>query len=202
MQLARLEVEAHQRRAEELAHWILDASNPYMSWVFGGPARALEVVRKWCARKTSELSLERLVALVEEEDVIGGFIAMNGRELAQCRKSDLLWLARETHDEERGSVLKRLEQARDVFPSVEASHCYLSRMFLDPSYRGKGLGKWLMKCVMGHPELQNLRRWILATRDAHGLYEKYGFTILKSPQVFMERHDPDVYRRPRDGEAQ
>jgi GNAT superfamily N-acetyltransferase len=83
-----------------------------------------------------------------------------------------------------------------------ATIAYLNDVFVLPAYRGKGLGKWLMKCVMGHPELQNLRRWILATRDAHGLYEKYGFTILKSPQVFMERHDPGVYRRARDGEAQ
>jgi hypothetical protein len=47
--------------------------------------------------------------------------------------------------------------------------------------------------VLGHPELQGLRRWILGTRDAHGLYRKLGFTPLKRPDIFMERHDPNVY---------
>lgn len=51
-----------------------------------------------------------------------------------------------------------------------------------------------MECVLGHPDLQGLRRWILATRDAHGLYQQLGFTPLKKPETFMERHDPDAYR--------
>src|SRR5690606_27316285 len=60
-------------------------------------------------------------------------------------------------------------------------------------YRGRGLAKWLMACVTSPPELQGLRRWVLATRDAHGLYGKFGFTPLKKPEFFMERHDPDIY---------
>lgn len=77
--------------------------------------------------------------------------------------------------------------------SDRATIAYLGDVFILPEYRGKGLAKWLMECVVGHPELQGLRRWILATRDARGLYEKFGFTSLKKPEVFMERHDPDVY---------
>jgi GNAT superfamily N-acetyltransferase len=80
-----------------------------------------------------------------------------------------------------------------------ATIAYLGDVFVLPEYRGIGLGKWLMQCVMSHPELQGLRRWILATRDAHRLYEKFGFTALKSPGVFMERHDPNVYAAPNDG---
>ena len=75
-----------------------------------------------------------------------------------------------------------------------ATIAYLGDVFVLPEYQGIGLGKWLMECVVGHPQLQGLRRWILATQDAHGLYQKFGFTPLKSPDVFMERHDPDVYR--------
>jgi GNAT superfamily N-acetyltransferase len=69
----------------------------------------------------------------------------------------------------------------------------LNDVFVLPAYRGRGLAKWLMECVTSHSELQGLRRWILATRDAHGLYGKFGFTPLKKPEVFMERHNPDVY---------
>ena len=77
-----------------------------------------------------------------------------------------------------------------------ATIAYLGDVFVLPEYRGRGLGKWLIECVASHPRLQGLRRWILATRDAHGLYEKYGFRPLKSPEVFMELHDPDLYSRP------
>jgi GNAT superfamily N-acetyltransferase len=74
-----------------------------------------------------------------------------------------------------------------------ATIAYLGDVFVLPEYRGRGLSKWLMECISSHPELQGLRRWILATRDAHGLYEQFGFTPLSKPEVFMERHDPNVY---------
>ena len=72
---------------------------------------------------------------------------------------------------------------------------YLADVFVLPAHRGKGLSKWLVGCVIEHPDLQDLRRWMLATRDAHGLYERYGFQPLKNPSYFMERHDPDIYTR-------
>jgi len=77
--------------------------------------------------------------------------------------------------------------------SDHATIAYLGDVFVLPEYRGRGLSKWLMECVTSHPELQSLRRWILATQDAHGLYEKFGFTPLKKPEMFMERHNPNVY---------
>lgn len=74
-----------------------------------------------------------------------------------------------------------------------ATIAYLGDVFVLPEYRGKGLSKWLMECITNHPGLQGLRRWVLATSDAHGLYEKFGFTPLKRPEIFVERHDPNVY---------
>jgi len=74
-----------------------------------------------------------------------------------------------------------------------ATVAFLNDVFVLPEYRGRGLSKWLMECVTSHSELQGLRRWMLATRDAHGLYEKFGFTPLKRPEIFMERHNPNVY---------
>ena len=74
-----------------------------------------------------------------------------------------------------------------------ATIAYLGDVFILPGYRGRGLSKWLMECVLSHPDLQGLRRWVLATRDAHGLYKQFGFTPLKRPEVFMERHNPDIY---------
>jgi|SRR5271157_5436697 len=74
-----------------------------------------------------------------------------------------------------------------------ATVAYLGDVFIIESHRGRGLSKWLMECSMQHPALQSLRRWILLTRDAHGLYSQFGFTQVKSPERYMERHDPKVY---------
>lgn len=79
-----------------------------------------------------------------------------------------------------------------------ATIAYLGDVFVLPEYRGRGLSAWLMDRVTQHPDLQGLRRWILATSDAHGLYARYGFTALAAPDVFMERHDPQVYARARE----
>ncbi|MGK4008969.1 GNAT family N-acetyltransferase [Sorangium sp. So ce1036] len=76
-----------------------------------------------------------------------------------------------------------------------ATIAYLGDVFVLEEYRGQGLSKWLMECVSAHPGLQGLRRWMLVTSDAHGLYEKYGFTALSNPHFFMERHNPNVYTR-------
>lgn len=70
---------------------------------------------------------------------------------------------------------------------------YLGDVFILQEHRGKGLSKWLMQTIMEHPELQGLRRWILATADAHGLYKQFGWTPMKAPDRWMELHDPDVY---------
>ena len=70
---------------------------------------------------------------------------------------------------------------------------YLCDVYVLESHRGQGLGKWLMDVVVAHPDLQGLRRFALATRDAHGLYEKCGFTRLARPEMFMEINRPDIY---------
>ncbi|UUC45397.1 GNAT family N-acetyltransferase [Flavobacterium cerinum] len=72
---------------------------------------------------------------------------------------------------------------------------YLGDVFILESYRGQGLSKQLMETIMSHPELQNLRRWILLTADAHELYKKYGWQPIASPEKWMEIHQPDIFRK-------
>jgi GNAT superfamily N-acetyltransferase len=74
-----------------------------------------------------------------------------------------------------------------------ATFAYLADVFVLESHRGRGLAGRLMNAVVSHPQLQGLRRWVLATRDAHGLYAKFGFAPIAAPDRFMERHDPLVY---------
>jgi len=76
----------------------------------------------------------------------------------------------------------------------KSTYAYLADVFILDPHRGKGLSKTLMDKIIDHPELQGLRRMVLATRDAHGLYKKYGFTPLANPHTFMELWKPDVYQ--------
>ncbi len=76
-----------------------------------------------------------------------------------------------------------------------ATYAYVADVFIIESHRGRRLAKKLMSAIMSHPELQGLRRWSLVTRDAHRLYEQFGFTPLANPQRYMEIHNPSVYRR-------
>ena len=70
-----------------------------------------------------------------------------------------------------------------------ATFAYLCDVFVHEDFRGKALGKWMMECILAHPELQGLRRWSLATHDAHGLYKQFGFTELSDPSKWMEKFD-------------
>ncbi len=74
-----------------------------------------------------------------------------------------------------------------------ATIAYVGDVFVLESRRGRGLGKRLMEAITAHPSLQGLRRWILTTRDAHGLYSQVGFAPVKFPERYMERHDPHIY---------
>jgi GNAT superfamily N-acetyltransferase len=74
-----------------------------------------------------------------------------------------------------------------------ASFAYIGDVFVLEAHRGQGLARWLMEVIVAHPDLQGLRRWLLATRDAHGLYRKVGFSELAAPERWMERHLPGIY---------
>jgi GNAT superfamily N-acetyltransferase len=71
-----------------------------------------------------------------------------------------------------------------------AIFAYLCDVFIHEDYRAHGLGKWLMHTVHSHPDLQGLRRWTLATRDAHGLYQQFGWDALGNPESWMEIFRP------------
>lgn len=77
-----------------------------------------------------------------------------------------------------------------------ATFAWIADVFILEGHRGQGLSKWLMEVIISHPELQAFRRWVLATKDAHDLYRKFGFTELKLPERWMERHDPNTQETP------
>ena len=89
---------------------------------------------------------------------------------------------------------KQVGYARII--SDYTTFAYLADVFILETHRGKGLSKWLMECIMQYPDLQGLRRWLLATKDAHGLYAQYGFQALDLPDRFMQIARPNIYLEP------
>ncbi len=72
---------------------------------------------------------------------------------------------------------------------------YLADVFIVEEERGKGLSKWLMECILKHYQLQGLRSFCLMTKDAHSLYERYGFNNLPNPERFMAKREDDIYKK-------
>lgn len=77
-----------------------------------------------------------------------------------------------------------------------ATFAWIADVFILEEHRGKGLSKWLMETILAHPKLQGFRRWVLATKDAHELYRKFGFRELNKPERWMERPDPNMKESP------
>lgn len=96
-------------------------------------------------------------------------------------------------EDREGSRERQIGLARVITDA--ATFAYLCDVYVLPEFRGRGLGKLLMQAVMEHPDLQGLRRFILATRDAHGLYRQLGFSELQRPDLYMEILRPDLYKR-------
>jgi GNAT superfamily N-acetyltransferase len=102
--------------------------------------------------------------------------------------------------EERNGNAVQVGFARVI--SDFATYASIGDVFVLEAYRGRGLSKWLMECILAHPHLQGLRRWSLVTGDAHGLYSQFGFTALQAPERWMEIHNRDVYAKSLENRSQ
>ncbi len=92
------------------------------------------------------------------------------------------------HHEPSGSLVGVARVITDA-----ATFAYLSDVWIEPGHRGRGLSRFLMESILAHPELQGLRRFMLATKDAHALYARFGFAAMAKPDWWMEIVDPDPY---------
>jgi GNAT superfamily N-acetyltransferase len=99
-----------------------------------------------------------------------------------------------SHSLNFGVYLKEQQIGYARVVSDLASIAYLGDVYILAEFRGQGLSKWLMKTIMEYPELQGLRRWILSTADAHGLYRQFGWVSVAHPDRWMEVHNGKVYQ--------
>jgi N-acetylglutamate synthase-like GNAT family acetyltransferase len=130
-------------------------------------------------------------------DVVHGYLARSywaagiGREVVERSVRHSLPFSLFLVGESGDGAGRQVGFARVV--SDRATFAYLADVFVLEPWRGRGLSKWLVRVILAHPELQGLRRWLLATRDAHGLYLAAGFAPLADPAKYLEIHRPDAY---------
>lgn len=93
---------------------------------------------------------------------------------------------------QQGEVTELVGFARVI--SDRATFAYLGDVFIKPNEQGQGLSKMLMQAISEHSELQGIRRFMLATKDAHGLYKQFGFTAVDNPEILMQINRPNIYQ--------
>lgn len=125
-------------------------------------------------------------------DIVHGFLRTSywasGRQREVVERSIANSLCFGVYEDGRQVAFARVVSDKAVF-------AYLMDVFVVPEYRGRGIANILMRAVLDHPDLQNLRVFLLATRDAHGLYSQFGFRPLAEPDRWMAIQDPDSDRR-------
>lgn len=106
-----------------------------------------------------------------------------GRPPARTRRALQNSLVFGLYEGERQVGLARVITDYSIF-------AYLCDVFIQEEYRAHGLGKWLIETILAHPDLRDVRRWVLVTNDAHELYKKYGFGTIEDPQHWMQKLQP------------
>lgn len=130
-----------ERYASEVLTGIHDASKPFCDWFFGGHDSARMTLGKWITRPSSESSSTRVKVQFDADRIVGGFLSLSGAELYACRKADMFALMKDMESDSTFDLFERFTAARALFPRVEPNAYYLSRLWIYPDYRGKGLAR-------------------------------------------------------------
>lgn len=168
---------------QSILPWIEAAGNPYYDWLFQDPATTTFFMKLWIRNRQSEIFIARIQALFIDDQIAGGLIALNGEDLFKCRKADTKYLIIKTNLEQRKEMILRLSSSEGLFPTVSEDEYYLSKIGINPSFRGKRYGSLLMDKYLEQGAKSGLNKYRLdvfaENQIAIKCYEKYGFKIDK-----------------------
>jgi ribosomal protein S18 acetylase RimI-like enzyme len=161
--------------------WVHEAGNPYYDWFFGGRAEASSALIEWMVRPSSEVFIGRAVLLVEGERATGGFIALDGARLRDCRRADAVAAVEAAGYQGRRALMERMRSARGLFPPVPDDVLYLSKLGVAAAARRAGRGAHLVRAYIAAGGMLGFRRFCL---DVHArnvsaihLYQAAGFQV-------------------------
>ena len=165
----------------DVVPWIHEAGNPYFDYFFGSPVRARRMLVEWMHRPTSEVSINRGTFLYDGEQVVGGFLAMDGAQLRRCRKADALAAFSQAEGKDREVLLARMAVVRTLFEPVPDDAFYLSKLGVVQERREAGLGRQLVQAYLEAGEAAGFQRFRLDVAEenpvATRLYEHFGFQV-------------------------
>jgi ribosomal protein S18 acetylase RimI-like enzyme len=168
---------------QSILPWIKAAGNPYYDWFFQDPEISHKFIRLWIRNPQSEIFIARIHALFVDGQIAGGFIALNGENLLKCRKADMKYIVTKTNLEQRKKMMLRLSLSEGLFPTVSKDEYYLSKIGINPSFKGKGYGSVLMDKYLEQGVKRGLNKYRLdvfaKNQIAIKCYEKHGFKIDK-----------------------
>jgi len=174
-----------ERFIPEISTWVHDAGNPYYDWFLGGPERASEILAGWMKRGSSEISIRRAALLDEDGRILGGFIALDGAQLAKCRQADMLALFTKMGSDKQFE--NRMKSSQSLFQKVEPDDFYLSKIGVGVDSRGKGLGREIMAEYLAAGKKAGLRRFRLDVSASNlvavRLYQSFGFEIVGQSSI-------------------
>jgi ribosomal protein S18 acetylase RimI-like enzyme len=169
----------HQRHLPDLLPWVHEAGNPYFDWLLGDPGTARAAIEVWMRRSSSEIALERVVALFEDGRAVGGFVGLAGADLARCAKADSLVALKAVGREGRAELLRRAKAVAELRLPVDDDEWFLSKLGVLEPYRRGGRGRALLHEFLHRGEAQGFTRFRLDVweQDEHTvrLYESAGF---------------------------
>ena len=148
IELRSVEARLAQGMAPLLARWAYEAGSPLDEWRFANDSRALDILTTWVLRPSSEVAYGRWQVAFESNAPQGGYVAMPERDLAAARRADLLALV--TSSDDVADLRERLAEISDLFSPVEAVDFYLSRIAVEPSARGRGIGAKLLAAAVAN----------------------------------------------------
>ena len=166
---------------QSILPWIKAAGNPYYDWFFQDPETSKKFIRLWMKNPQSEIFIVRIHALFVDDQIAGGFIALDGENLFKCRKADTKYLITKSNLEQRKKIILRLSLSEGLFPTVSKDEYYLSKIGINASFKGKGYGSLLMDKYLEQGVKNGLNKYRLdvfaENQIAIECYEKYGFKI-------------------------
>jgi GNAT superfamily N-acetyltransferase len=148
-----------ERFIDAVVPGVYAAGTPYDDWLFGGADEARAALADAMRRPTSEVFIGRATLCLVDDVVIGGVIPLAGEELAACRVADALATLRKSRADRRMSMAKRIDEARNLFPSVAPDDFYLSRVWVSPHTRGTGHGVALVREYLATGRRQGFTRF-------------------------------------------
>jgi len=165
----------------EVVVLISEAGNPYYDWFYGGGAETRAAIERQLDRPDSELARDRVTVLLRDARLGGLYVALGGAELARVRLADTVALVRAGSSDDRQRLRDRLNASRELFPALEETDYYLSKIAVTEGSRGTGLGRALLDEYLAEGRRNGFRRFCLDVSAANAaaimLYRAAGFTV-------------------------